>query len=737
MGNALLASKIVTREEEPSLRAIPATKTAVIAAIGVSEKGPIGVPTLCQSWEDYVKTFGGFITVGDLPLAVWGIYRQDPGAWVYVTRTVHYTDLITPIHTAAAASVTINGSTVVASAGAITGTAQAPINLFPGAFLDIHVDEDGGGPEQVVWDAAQAVRAGSGLSITDIDTETLIVSIDGGENQTCTFTATHVGDPDGAAAEINAQLVGCSAVVNTGEIDLASDTFGTDSSVEVVGGTAIAELGHSTGTTTEATSDVANINAVTLAEIQARIAFDIVTATVTVTQEGTGEITITSDTTGASSSVQIEASSDADAAFGFDNTLHSGSASSSVASLTVSGLYEGTYLESLRPTVEAASNGDATYFNLLLKTAEGVTLETFPNCQSADDAADDFVEAVVAAVTSQRIAVTDLGSGVRPDDGSYTPTGGDDGLTSLDANDFLGDIAGGTGIHAFDTIEEITILVAPAQWGAALHNGLVTYCEVDRDGLVFPVLATPPSMTQTEIVTYVVTTATLKNSSEHGAIYWPEIKVTNPNKTIYGTADTVTVDPSAWVAGVMSRVDDAREGGIYDPPAGIERGKIVSLLGFENDNVLREPVRDLIYPERINPISALKNHGRFIDGLYTLKGTSNFPTIAERRGVSYIQRSVKDGTQFARHSNNDESLRARVFRTVFNFLRNQMKLGAFRTKDPATAFFVDVSDALNPPSEQFLLKLNGRIGLATQKPAEFVVWAFAQDTRALEEEIAG
>jgi hypothetical protein len=187
----------------------------------------------------------------------------------------------------------------------------------------------------------------------------------------------------------------------------------------------------------------------------------------------------------------------------------------------------------------------------------------------------------------------------------------------------------------------------------------------------------------------------------------------------------------------MSRVDDAREGGVYDPPAGIERGKITGQLGFENEAVLREEVRDLIYPERVNPISALKNHGRFIDGLYCLKGTGNFPTIAERRGASYIMRSVKDGTQFARHSNNDESLRARVFRTVFNFLRNQMKLGAFRTKDPATAFFVDVSDALNPPSEQFLLKLNGRVGLATQKPAEFIVWSFSQDTRALEEEIAG
>ena len=35
------------------------------------------------------------------------------------------------------------------------------------------------------------------------------------------------------------------------------------------------------------------------------------------------------------------------------------------------------------------------------------------------------------------------------------------------------------------------------------------------------------------------------------------------------------------------------------------------------------------------------------------------------------------------------------------------------------------------------LKRVGRIGLATAKPAEFIVLRFSQDTRALEEELAG
>jgi len=235
--------------------------------------------------------------------------------------------------------------------------------------------------------------------------------------------------------------------------------------------------------------------------------------------------------------------------------------------------------------------------------------------------------------------------------------------------------------------------------------------------------------------TYQLTTASLKDVSEFGAIYWPRIKVLNPNKEVYGNEEYITVPPAAWVAGVYSRTDRAQPGGIYQPPAGIERGRIYGCLGFETDEVLDERKRDLLYPERVNPISREEGTARFIDGTRTLKGDGAFPSVAERRGVIYIEQQVKAGTRFARHSNADAALRARMFRTIFQFLKTQMNLGAFRTKDTETAFFVDLSDALNPPSVQFQNKVIGRIGLATQKPADWIIFYFSQDTRALLEEL--
>lgn len=740
----LLASKVAIQEEEPQLRTIPGVSTSIIGLVGVAERGPVGEATLLTSWEDYLRIFGGYTADGELPMAVRGIYRQDPGAYVYVVRTVHYDpDATDPANkTSLPAEIMIQGTQATASAGSITGTVPGPWNLSPGDTLDIHVDEDVGGPETVTFDAVQATVVGSGLAITDINGETVILEMNNDGNiQTCTFTAAHAGDPDAAAAEMNAQLTGCQVEVDTGEIRITSDLYGTDSEIDIQGGTALTELGLSVGVTTEATSDVANIDAVTFAEVQARIAADVVTATVTVTQETGGEVTITSDTTGASSSVMVESSSTADTKFGFDNTLHSGSASSLVDTLKAVGKYDGTYAHDLRVVIADATSGDTDYFNLQHTTDQGVVLETFPNVQNVDDTADDFVETVVNADSalggSRYLNYEDqaVGGGLRPDNGTYTPAAGDDGLASIGDNDYIGDSGGGTGLYALDLVNDLRLVAIPGQATSAIHNAMITYCESDREGSCFAVLDPASGWTAQNAVTYVETTAALLGLSEFGAIYWPRIKVLNPSKSVYGNTDDIVVPPAAWLCGVKSRTDRGSPGGQYQPAAGIERGRIFGCLGFETDEVLDIQKRNLVYPKRINPISREPGTPRFVDGTRTLKADGPFPSVSERRGVIYIEQSVKNGTVFARHSNNDDDQRARVFRTVYQFIKQQMKLGAFRTKDPATAFFVDVSDALNPPSVQFQNKLIGRVGLATAKPIDWVIFFFSQDTRALLEEL--
>ena len=118
-----------------------------------------------------------------------------------------------------------------------------------------------------------------------------------------------------------------------------------------------------------------------------------------------------------------------------------------------------------------------------------------------------------------------------------------------------------------------------------------------------------------------------------------------------------------------------------------------------------------------------------------MKSNGNFPYVSERRGVSFIEQSIKRGLQFARHKNNTESLRARVQRTLTAFLMAQMNNGAFSSKDPSKAFFVDVSDILNTPSVIAQGQLIARVGLATNKPAEFIIIKISAKQDALETEL--
>jgi phage tail sheath protein FI len=50
-----------------------------------------------------------------------------------------------------------------------------------------------------------------------------------------------------------------------------------------------------------------------------------------------------------------------------------------------------------------------------------------------------------------------------------------------------------------------------------------------------------------------------------------------------------------------------------------------------------------------------------------------------------------------------------------------MNNGAFRSREPDKAFFVDVSEQLNNPTVVMEGQLILRVGLATNKPAEFVI----------------
>lgn len=408
---------------------------------------------------------------------------------------------------------------------------------------------------------------------------------------------------------------------------------------------------------------------------------------------------------------------------------------SPVTRLKADGKTPGLYANALSIEVDAATSGRANENNILILKA-GRVVESFPNVSVLATAPNYFVTVINAS--SDLIVASDLhpAGTTALALGTTALTGGGDGLTSLADADFIGSAAGSTGLRAFDKVDDLSLLIAPGRATAAMHNAMITYCEATRFGKVFAVLDPPAATSASGMKTYVDATASIKELSEFAAIYWPQVTIANPNQAIFGTDPAIVVPPSGAIVGTYAR-NDARPGGVYEAPAGTDQnyGVLFNVIGLETDEVKDENKRDIVFPELVNPIVGIKGQPIHIDGARTLKSTSNFPTIGERRGMIFIERSLEDGLLFAKHRKIKNSLLQRLQRTSFAFLFGQMKLDAFASDIPKEAFSIDFGAGLNPPSEAVARRVNGRFGIATAKPAEFIVLRAGQDTRALEAEL--
>ncbi len=752
--NLLLSSKVVMLEEPPAIRNITGVVTAVVAAVGVTVRGPVNTPTYVTSWEEYVAEFGGYTADSDLPQAVFGHF-QNGGVGVWVNRVVHYTDIDDgSTGTAVAGSFALPDRGGAATA-ATFDSAAGPFDLEPGEVLEINID--GGGADTLTFTATGATgtaAAGTKDLSGNNKTFTYVVKAPGEtvaeEARTITFVDADFSLPTAATHQeivnaINARGVFISADLTGGLARVTTDKRGSGATM-VITGTAGAVLG---GTLVNATytggGNVVDIDAVTATEIATLLtALVIANGTATAIESGS-KVRLASTATGTGADVTVTANTTADGIFaGALPIVVTGTAAGVTDTITVTAKTPGTWVEDgYKVTIDEATSGDTDRFNLLVKKGTAtVRGESYPNLSmDVDDEryAIDYVNA-----RSNLIVLTDENSVATPpanmpELGDYsTWVGQDDGLVGLADTDFAGSDAGDTGLYALDIVDDLPLLIVPGRATSAVHNAMVTYCEVHRVGSTFPVLDPPEGLDEQEVKTYFETTAGLGGLSEFLGFFWPRVMVLNPDKTVFGLEDQIAVPPSGHVTGAFARVDASRPGGVYQAAAGLDgnHGVLFGVLGFETDDTLDERKRDVVYPARINPITRIGPGPRHIDGSRTGKGDSNFPSIPERRGVIFIEQSLKRGLLFAKHRNNDRRLRMEVKGTIETFLLRQYNNGAFRGRTPAESFYVDVSDQLNPPEVIFAGELRVRVGLATQKPAEFIVVTITQDTRALEERLA-
>lgn len=296
----------------PQIRGVPTSVSAVVIR---SLRGPVDTPVRIDSTSKGRRIFGNY---DPNSFAMEGLdgYFLNKGSAVYITRAQP---------TGGSGANTKASKTIQSAAGGATSAtkvmASGPYNLEPGQT--VIVDVDNGGGATATFDAAAAQVTGSGFAIVSLNGDTLVLEIDDdGDDQTITFTAGAVSLTT-VIAEINDQLRKGKAEASGGQVRIKSDKRGTGSHVQIKSGSALGELGLSV-TTANGTGDVADIDAVTEAEMKTVIEAD-TAATVDIT--GAAPV-MSSPTTGVASELDYTGGT-ALTAFGLSVQTINGTASSS------------------------------------------------------------------------------------------------------------------------------------------------------------------------------------------------------------------------------------------------------------------------------------------------------------------------------------------------------------------------------------------------------------------------
>lgn len=426
--------------------------------------------------------------------------------------------------------------------------------------------------------------------------------------------------------------------------------------------------------------------------------------------------------------------------FGFTAVTVAGSSGvikdSSDADTYVSGRIQGDANSSgaITFTVRADSagiDGNATQIVVANNVREGnFSIEVYNNGVQVeswgrltkDETSRLYVETYIALV-SDWIRVEDVTANSAPPlDGTYTLTGGSDGIPS-DPDDqdslIIGNRLAYTGIYALSEPEQIDIdlIAVPGHSSTAVVSELLRLCQYTRMDCL-AIIDPPFGLTVGEIVDWQNGTHPLNTStrfdSDFGALYWPWVKI----RDNYNRVD-VWAPPSGSIMAMIARSDQLAAP--WYAPAGVTRGVVPNILDVFSRPTLEE--RDLMYGYRncVNPIVQFVGTEGFVAwGQKTLQRTPTaLDRVNVRRLMFVIEKRIRNAARQLLFDPHDDILRQKFVRIATSILQ-EIQVGR-----GVNDFRVKCDEELNTPDVVDRNELRARIGIQPIRAAEFIFIEFS------------
>jgi hypothetical protein len=265
-------------------------------------------------------------------------------------------------------------------------------------------------------------------------------------------------------------------------------------------------------------------------------------------------------------------------------------------------------------------------------------------------------------------------------------------------------------LRYLESVEDIDLVCAPdlpeTELRLPLQQRLLEHCDAMRT--CFAILDAPRSATSDtaqghwrELV------------SANGALYFPWIQTLDASGTLQW------VPPCGHLAGIYAKTD-ARVGVHKAPANEVVEGAVDVAVHLDDEG------QSVLNGVGVNCLRVRPGRGIRVWGARTLSGQAEWRYVNVRRLFITVQRWLESETRDLVFEANQPGLWDRIRDRVNNYCYTLYQSGALQGSTPQEAYYVKCDAETNPLPQREAGEVTTEIGLAPNKPAEFIVVRITQ-----------
>jgi uncharacterized protein len=675
-----LAPGVYVEEVDTGPKPIEGVSTSTSGMVGITEWGPVGVPTLVTGFADFQRQFGGYLNYRQyrdnwyLPHTVEGFFTNG-GKRLYIVRVLPngatFAQLTLNPDLQNSSAVTLESKTVATTAaivGNLTLTLNNVTNLTQGMWLQV----------------------GSTGSLEFVN----VIKVDNTNQQITLNAPLRFAHAIGAVVnEVNTfifQAIDPGAWGNGLQVTAKEDNL-VDTRLTVAAATGATSLTLQSLVGLEVGSVIeVNYTESTAGQFYKVTALDPLNKTLTISPALTTPIVLAT------------------------NAL----VRSREFSLKIDLIQSNPMTNRTRAIVSQTHRNLATdprHSRYLVRVLGAIsTVDTPLGADGRTNGESDLVR------VAEGLTVAHAQTAIRTGFGSSSSSlsGGNDNEGSINDGTYIGQDSINpqqrTGLQALKNIDEVSVIAIPARTSQPIQDAVITHCELMH--YRFAVIDSRPKdgMAQVQVQRG-------NYDTKYAALYYPWLAIPDPFPDNPQVQGNVLIPPSGHVMGIYARSDIER--GVYKAPA----NEVIRGISDLEVKLMKEQ-QDILNPRNINVLRNFRedNRGLRVWGARTLSSDPDWKYINVRRLFIFIEKSIDRGTQWVVFEPNDEPLWQRVKRVITAFLTQVWRDGALMGRTPEEAFFVKCDRTTMTQNDIDNGRLIVQVGIAPVKPAEFVIFRIGQ-----------